>query len=52
MKYAVYLPVLGKSGEIWVYLFDKTGAPVLFATKEAAEMIASEYKCARVVEYE
>ena len=52
MKYAVYLPVLGKNGENWIYLFDKKGAPILFATKEAAEMIASEYKYARVVEYE
>ena len=52
MKYAVYLPVLGKNGESWIYLFDRTGAPILFATREAAEMLASEYKHARVVEYE
>ena len=52
MKYAVYLPVLGKAGESWIYLFDKKGAPILFATKEAAELIASEYKYAKVVEYE
>lgn len=52
MKYAVYLPVLGKDGEKWIYLFDKTGAPILFSTREGAEIIASEYKYARVVEYE
>lgn len=52
MKYAIYLPVLGKDGEKWIYLFNKTGAPILFETKEAAELVAEEYLHARVVEYE
>lgn len=51
MKYAIFLPALGKNGETWIYLFDDKGAPILFKTREAAAFVAETYSRALVVEY-
>jgi len=51
MKWVVYIPVMGKGGESWIYLFDKSGEMLIFDTHEAAEQAASQYKHHRILEY-
>ena len=51
MSWVVYIPVMGKGGESWIYLFDKSGEMLIFDTHEAAEQAASQYKHHRILEY-
>lgn len=51
MKWAVMQLAIGKKGEVWVYVTDDVGFPLVFHTHAAAEDFASNIKHHKIVEY-
>ena len=51
MKWAVMVPALGKNGDVWIYVTDEAGFPLVFHTHAAAEDFASNIKHHKIVEY-
>ena len=51
MKWAVMQLASGKKGEVWVYVTDDVGFPLVFHTHAAAEDFASNIKHHKIVEY-
>jgi hypothetical protein len=51
MKWAVMKPALGRNGDVWIYVTNALGKPLVFDTHAAAEAFASNIKHHKIVEY-